>query len=65
MIDKPPKRAAEAPRRTASSSLKERFERFMTAGDFAESIDALTVTNNVPGRRKADYLAWLLSNRNR
>lgn len=38
-------------------SLKERFERFMSSGDFAESIDALTASDNIPGRRKADYLA--------
>jgi hypothetical protein len=38
-------------------SLKGRFERFMLSGDFAESIDALTITDQVPGRRKADYLA--------
>lgn len=58
MTDKPPKRVTEAARSNASSlSLKERFERFMSLGEFAESIDALTITNNVPGRRKADYLA--------
>ena len=51
-------RIAEAARSAASSlSLKERFERFMSLGDFAESIDALTIANHVPGRRKADYLA--------
>jgi hypothetical protein len=37
--------------------LKERFERFMSLGDFAENIDALTIADHVPGRRKADYLA--------
>jgi hypothetical protein len=58
MTDKPSKRVAEAARSAASSvSLKERFERFMSLGDFAESIDALTIANHVPGRRKADYLA--------
>jgi hypothetical protein len=38
-------------------SLKDRFERFMSSADFAENIDALTVNGNIPGRRKADYLA--------
>jgi len=41
-----------------SLSLKERFERFMSSADFAESIDALTVANQTPGRQKADYLAF-------
>ncbi len=41
-----------------SLSLKERFERFMSSSDFAESIDALTVANQTPGRQKADYLAF-------
>jgi hypothetical protein len=51
-------RVAEAVRNVASAPyLKERFERFMSSGDFAENIDALTTTNQVPGRRKADYLA--------
>jgi hypothetical protein len=38
-------------------SLKERFGRFMSTTDFAESIDTLTLRDNIPGRRKADYLA--------
>jgi hypothetical protein len=29
----------------------------MSLGDFAESIDALTVATQIPGRKKADYLA--------
>ena len=41
----------------SSSSLKERFERFMSWGDFAESIDALTIADHIAGRKKADYLA--------
>jgi hypothetical protein len=41
----------------SSLSLKERFERFMSLGDFAESIDALTIVSHIPGRKKADYLA--------
>jgi hypothetical protein len=58
MTDRSPKRVTEAARSASSSlSLKERFERFMLLGDFAESIDALTIANHVPGRRKADYLA--------
>ena len=56
MTDKPPKWVTEAARSATGSSLKERFERFMSLGDFAENIDALTIANNVPGRRKADYL---------
>ena len=42
---------------SGSLSLKERFECFMSLADFAENIDALTVNDNIPGRRKADYLA--------
>jgi len=58
MTIKPPKRVAQAARSAASAlSLKERFERFMSLGDFAENIDVLTIANHVPGRRKADYLA--------
>ena len=58
MVDKQPRSDSEATRDESSvPSLKERFERFMSFGDFAESIDALMMTDNVPGRRKADYLA--------
>jgi hypothetical protein len=57
MTGKLPKRIAAA-RSTARSSLKERFERFMLLDGFAEDIDALVVASHVPGRRKADYLAF-------
>lgn len=58
MIDIPPKRITEPERNAASRlSLKERFERFMSSGGFAENIDALTIANHVRGRKKADYLA--------
>ncbi len=58
MSDQTPKRVIEAVRNTTSAlSLKERFERFMSLNDFTESIDALTAADQVPGRKKADYLA--------
>src|SRR6516164_9754777 len=58
MVDKQPISPDEAARNGSGSlSLKERFERFMSSGDFAENIDALTTTDNVLGRKKADYLA--------
>jgi hypothetical protein len=57
MADKPTMLGQAARDANGPLSLKERFERFMSFGDFAESIDALTVNSNIPGRRKADYLA--------
>jgi hypothetical protein len=39
-------------------NLKERFERFMSGLDGAESIDALMKQSNLPGRQRADYLAF-------
>jgi hypothetical protein len=57
MTGKPPKPITEAARNASSLSLKQRFERFMSLGDFAENIDALTIASHLPGRRKADYLA--------
>jgi hypothetical protein len=58
MTEEHHKRASGAARSTARSlSLKERFERFMASGDLAERTDALTLTDQIPGRRKADYLA--------
>jgi hypothetical protein len=57
-MDKPRSRVTKAARSADGSlSLKKRFERFMSLGDFAESIDTLTIANQIPGRRKADYLA--------
>ncbi|WP_316195295.1 MULTISPECIES: hypothetical protein [unclassified Bradyrhizobium] len=57
MADKPTTLGQAARNTSGPLSLKERFERFMSSADFAESIDALTVNDNIPGRRKADYLA--------
>jgi hypothetical protein len=59
MADKQPKSSNDTARNERSPpSLKERFERFMSFGNFAESVDALTIKDNIPGRKKADYLAW-------
>jgi hypothetical protein len=57
MVDKQSDSGGKAVRDDGNSpSLKERFERFMSFGDFAESIDALAIPD-VPGCKKADYLA--------
>jgi hypothetical protein len=41
-----------------TQSLKDRFESFMSSGDFAESIDLLARSGYSSGLQRADYLAW-------
>jgi len=51
----------------ALPSLKQRFESFMSSGDFADSVDALVKSGYPTGLQKADYLGstWNLPERAR